>query len=191
MFFLSLSLSLFPKLWLNRSSKNFEKQEMFKRALPRLAVSVLREERGGGVFKDQLDWEMGVTNLSKMGWWTWCWQPATMAGDFTQEQPLTRHCQKTCHLRQTRQLTRMQLGMDADQFPKLPARHGSDSGILWSKVKKKIKKIKTQVQFVWSCLDILSTLCLHHKPAASGQWNETKRAADFKLQLSADGFYLL
>lgn len=24
----------------------------------------------------------------------------------------------------------MQLGMDADQFPKLPARYGSDSGIL-------------------------------------------------------------
>lgn len=42
--------------------------------------------------------------------------------------------------------------------------------VAFSEVKLKkiiIKKIKTQVQFVWSCLDILSTLCLHHKPAAS------------------------
>lgn len=40
-----------------------------------------------------------------------------MAGDFTQVQPLTRHCRKICHLQQTCQLTTMQLGIETDQFP--------------------------------------------------------------------------
>lgn len=55
--------------------------------------------------------------------------------------------------------------MEADQFPNFQ----QDMALIvaFSEVKKKIKNIKTQVQFVWSCLDILSTLCLHHKPASS------------------------
>lgn len=87
-----------------------------------------------------------------------------MAGDFTQEQSLTRHCQKTCHLLQTCQLTRMQLGIEADQFPDCQP----DMALIVAFCEVK----KNQVQLVWMCLDILSTLCLQPGPAASQDTKE-------------------
>lgn len=166
-FFLSLSLSLPQTVAESQLKELWEAGDVQTGATEISSLCLTGGRRGGG-FKDQLDWEMGVTNLSKMGWWTWCWQPATMAGDFTQEQSLTRHCQKTCHLRQTRPLTRMGCSWGWTLINSPNCQQDMALIVAFSEVKLKKKwKIKTQVQFVWSCLDILSTLCLHHKPAAS------------------------
>lgn len=60
-----------------------------------------------------------------------------MAGDFTQGASLTRLCQRTCHLQQTCQLTRMEFGIETDQFPNCQARRGSDSVTLFCQVEEK------------------------------------------------------
>lgn len=60
-----------------------------------------------------------------------------MAGDFTQDASLTRICQRTCHLQQTCQLTRMEFGIETDQFPNCQARRGSDSVTLFCQVQGK------------------------------------------------------
>lgn len=58
----------------------------------------------------------------------------------------------------------MQLGMEADQFPECQR----DMALIVAlcEVKKKTKQ-QQRVQLVWICLDILSTLCLQRRPAAS------------------------
>lgn len=140
--------------------KDFEKQRMFKQALPRLAAFVLQGLQRPIRLRDGCD-----EFVKKRGDGRDARQPANMAGDFTQEQSLTRHCHQTCHLRQTRQLTRMQLGIGADQFPE--CQRDTALIVAFCEVKKNPEKIKTQVQLVRICLDILSTLCSQHRPAAS------------------------
>lgn len=60
-----------------------------------------------------------------------------MAGDFTQEQSLTRHCQEMCHLQQTCQLTRMQFGIETDQFPNCQQDMALIAALYFVKLKKK------------------------------------------------------
>lgn len=62
-----------------------------------------------------------------------------MAGDFTQDASLTRICQPTCHLQQTCQLTRMEFGIETDQFPNCQERRGSDSVTLFCQCREKKK----------------------------------------------------
>ena len=91
-----------------------------------------------------------------------------MARDFTQEQSLSRHCQKMCHLLQTCQLTSVQFGIENDQFPNCQ-RDVALIVALYFLVKGKQKST------IW--LDILLAFSLRHKPAAS-QDTEVKCSAN-------------
>lgn len=90
-----------------------------------------------------------------------------MAGDFTQGASLTRLCQRTCHLQQTCQLTRMEFGIETDQFPNCQARRGSDSVTLFCQVEEKKKST-----FCLGCIVNFSLFSLllfirHHELAPS------------------------
>lgn len=108
-----------------------------------------------------------------------------MAGDFTQEQSLTRHCHEACHLRQTLRLTRMQLGIEADQFPECQR----DMALIVAFCEvKKTKKKKTSTVGLDLFRYIVNFVFAAQACSIPGHRSEQKCAADFKLWRSAAAF---
>lgn len=107
-----------------------------------------------------------------------------MAGDFTQEQSLTRHCHKACHLWQTLQLTRMQLGIEADQFPECQR----DMALIVDFCEVKKPQNKTSTVGLDLFRYIVNFVFAAQACSIPGHRSEQKCAADFKLWRSADAF---